>query len=583
MDNGNAFASACARFVHPGVEGEAEQSRQRRFFATMFSAPFLLAVAAAMPMAFVFGGAVAIAVVCLVLCTGWLIALIAASTGRRLVAEMFALAYATIALATAIAMSGGTNSPFCVLLAALPMEAFLASRCNRGGALGGAAAFVAGAGGFGVAALLDLPAGPHGWFAILPLLYALTLWPRLSNLLSHESAGVKDEATPVLEELIDAAVFRLEGNGDIFGTAGRVEDLLGLSGDLLLGTGFFDRIHIGDRVAYLNALADLRRDVDRCNLYLRIRIATGEGRVEYRPFALEMISVPGTETVTVLLRDDARAARLQALLAEARDRVEESEMTRTRMLASVSHELRTPLNAILGFSDALSNDIFGHVADEKQREYVCLIHEAGRHLLSVVNALLDLSKIESGALSLRPETFNLQDAVRLTTALVDDQARARNVMLATRLDSEAGDVHCDRRALQQILINLLSNAVKFTPSGGSVTVLARQADGKLDLEIADTGIGMAKEDLARIGTPFMQVQNEYARQFDGTGLGLSLVKGLVGLQRGGMSVESAPGAGTRVRISLPMGELEEAAETATVENGNDDGAGGFGNGFLKTA
>src|SRR5690606_30572090 len=230
-----------------------------------------------------------------------------------------------------------------------------------------------------------------------------------------------------------------------------------------------------------------------------------------------------------------------------------------RFMAAVSHELRTPLNAILGFSDVLSHEMFGSFRDKRQLEYVRLIHDAGSHLLAVVNAILDVSKIESGTYEIRPEAFRFEDAVKLSLSMTAQQASDRDVSVTLDMPTDIGEVYCDRRAVQQVLINLLSNAVKFTPEGGAVTVTAERVGEKLQFHASDTGIGIASEDLKRIGKPFMQVQNDYTRQFDGTGLGLALVKGLVGLQGGGMTIESAPGAGTCVSITLPVAEPEQEA------------------------
>lgn len=194
----------------------------------------------------------------------------------------------------------------------------------------------------------------------------------------------------------------------------------------------------------------------------------------------------------------------------------------------------------------------GSFAHEKQREYVELIHAAGSHLLSVVDAVMDVSKLQSGIYGLNKEVFRLDEAVKLCVALTAGQTGAKPVELKADIAEDVGMVCCDRRAFQQVLINLLSNAVKFTPAG-EVKVTVRRKGERLELTVSDTGIGMSTDDLKRVGKPFLRLENNYSRQCEGTGLGLSLVKGLVSVQGGGLNIESAPGMGTRVHVSIPVG------------------------------
>ena len=270
----------------------------------------------------------------------------------------------------------------------------------------------------------------------------------------------------------------------------------------------------------------------------------------FHPFDADMVAA-GDGAVAVLFRDAGDKAALRRDLAAAREEAEAGEVAKGRFLATVSHELRTPLNAIIGFSDMLLHrEISGELAP-KQAEQIGLVRDAGNHLLSVVNAILDVSKIEAGSYRINIEPFDLKPAVELCCAMLEPQAAGRGVTLAAKLPHGLGQVLGDRRAVQQILINLLSNAVKFTPEGGHITVNAAAGDGTIRIFVNDTGIGIGDEDLAKLGRPFMQVQNDYTRQFQGTGLGLSLVKGLVKLHGGSMSIESAPGLGTTVTIGLP--------------------------------
>jgi cell cycle sensor histidine kinase DivJ len=236
-------------------------------------------------------------------------------------------------------------------------------------------------------------------------------------------------------------------------------------------------------------------------------------------------------------------------------------VAKNRVLAAVSHELRTPLNAIIGFSDMMLHDMVGDLT-EQQQEYVGLISNSGHHLLSVVNAILDVSRIESGAYSIRPEPFAVTEAVELCRSMMAHQAETQGVELIVSVRPDVRELAADRRAVQQIMINLLSNAIKFTPSGGSVSLDVYRLGGKMSFVVSDTGIGIAEEDLGRLGQPFTQLSNDTTRQFEGAGLGLSLVKGLVRLHEGELAVESAPGEGTVVTVTLPVDgpkSLEEEA------------------------
>jgi cell cycle sensor histidine kinase DivJ len=225
---------------------------------------------------------------------------------------------------------------------------------------------------------------------------------------------------------------------------------------------------------------------------------------------------------------------------------------KSRFLAAVSHELRTPLNAILGFSDVLAGEYFGALQNERQKEYVALIRQSGAHLLSVVNTMLDMSRIEAGRYELITEPFRIADAIETCRAMLDLQARSKGVTLTTRVARGLGEIVADRRAVQQILINLTGNAVKFTESGGVVSIDAEQRGRNLVICVSDTGIGIAADKMDMLGQPFVQVQGDYNRGYEGTGLGLSLVKGLVCLHGGQFAIESRLGEGTVVTVTLPM-------------------------------
>jgi cell cycle sensor histidine kinase DivJ len=228
----------------------------------------------------------------------------------------------------------------------------------------------------------------------------------------------------------------------------------------------------------------------------------------------------------------------------------------------VSHELRTPLNAILGFSEMLADRDLSPRDPLKQREYAKIIHESASHLLALVNLVLDASKVEAGKFELNPESFALRPLIESCCDMLRLRADGGGVALACGPFEELGSLVADKRAVKQIIANLLSNAVKFTPRGGQARIWAKSDDNDVILVVEDTGVGIPTELLERIGEPFFQAHAAYDRNFEGAGLGLSLVRGLVGLHGGGLAIQSAPDLGTRVTVRLPKASARDAAPIA---------------------
>ena len=252
----------------------------------------------------------------------------------------------------------------------------------------------------------------------------------------------------------------------------------------------------------------------------------------------------------------AREKRLEA----ERITAEQQNAGKSRFLANMSHELRTPLNAIMGFSDIMRQRLFGPMGD-RYAEYAELIHESGTHLLELINDVLDMSKIEAERFELAVESFDARDAIAAVLRLMRGQADRSGVHLRGVLPIAPLQAEADRRAVKQIALNLISNALKFTPRNGSVTVTVQGDGDTLELIVADTGVGIAQDDLDRLGRPFEQAGDAEQRAA-GSGLGLSLVRAFARLHGGDMVVESAVGEGTTVTVRLPVLVQDAATQPA---------------------
>ncbi len=243
-------------------------------------------------------------------------------------------------------------------------------------------------------------------------------------------------------------------------------------------------------------------------------------------------------------------ARLFHELQDKTRELEAANRHKSEFLANMSHELRTPLNAIIGFSEVLLERMFGELND-KQDDYLKDIHASGKHLLSLINDILDLSKIEAGRMELDVEAFDVPAAIGSALALVRERAQRHGIALGLEVGAEVGEIRADERKFRQILLNLLSNAVKFTPDGGRVVVRARLADGVLEVAVADTGIGIAAQDQTAAFEEFRQVGRHYTNKQEGTGLGLALARRFVELHGGTLTLDSAPGRGSTFTFTLP--------------------------------
>lgn len=262
-------------------------------------------------------------------------------------------------------------------------------------------------------------------------------------------------------------------------------------------------------------------------------------------------------TVIARLRDEVEGRiEVEKQLRAAKEDAELANRAKSQFLANTSHELRTPLNAIIGFSDVIKNSMFGPVGNPKYVGYADHIYASGRHLLAVINDILDLSKVEAGKADLHECEVDVRTAVTACLTLVREQAETKRQRLEQDLADDLPALRADERRLKQILLNLLSNAVKFTGRGGQVTVKAYvEADGALVMEVADTGIGIAPEDIPKAFAPFSQIDGSDTRRYEGSGLGLPLARALAELHQASLDLESAVGVGTTAVVRFPAPRL----------------------------
>ena len=279
-------------------------------------------------------------------------------------------------------------------------------------------------------------------------------------------------------------------------------------------------------------------------------------------YALGMSSASRQVHIFVQRESELRNAIVtnQRELVQAKVEAESANRTKSDFLAHMSHELRTPLNAIIGFSDFIAREIFGAIPEKRYVTYAADIQESGRHLLTLINDILDLSRVEAGVITLHDVTFDLGEATTAVDRLVRERANKKSLKLTWEMPASLPPLHTDQRIVQQILINLVTNAIKFTPNGGRITVSAKlETQGGVAIAIRDTGIGMRPEDITTALTPFGQVGANVTAHGEGTGLGLPLCKRFAETLGGSLTVESTFGQGTTVTLRLPAKVLTDRA------------------------
>ncbi|NVN87053.1 MAG: PAS domain S-box protein [Rhodopseudomonas sp.] len=374
-------------------------------------------------------------------------------------------------------------------------------------------------------------------------------------------------------------ISRHSRNGAVQFISPAVETLLGTTASRLSGHGLFDRVHVADRPAFLTALSDagrgearsvefrVRRDLPRDERGRSAAVDFIWLEMRCRPLETANGKTAADETeVVAVMRDVTDRKNQEQALELARAEAGRADAAKSRFLATMSHELRTPLNAIIGFSEMIVQEDALMIGAARRKEYAQLINDSGQHLLSVVNGILDMSKMESGNFEITPEPFAPRPALLNCCNLLALKARDNDIDLVTRAPEDLPQIHGDPRAFRQIVLNLVSNAIKFSERGGTVTVSAAVDGQRLTLRVSDTGVGISEDDLKRLGDPFFQAGKTYQRRHEGTGLGLSIVKSLVGLHGGEINVQSRIDQGTTVTVTLPLASPQQGPNNIATLN-----------------
>ncbi|MGU3538961.1 sensor histidine kinase [Methylobacterium sp. A54F] len=505
-------------------------------------------------------------------------AVLLSRTGSLWVAHALSSAGLTGLVVCLSGMTGGTHSAAGFWLVAVPLEAVVSG--SRRATL--VAALIAMAGAVAVAcggSWLAAPAAVALSAEIAMPVFAVTAIGHVAaQALEHLRnegrwrAQMRDtEARDrMLLSAIDDLVTWHDGNGRVLEASASAAKFVGAEAARLRGHGLLDRVHVADRPAFLKAISDVAASGRPATVPFRLHIdarQAGGARVIHAEMRAHRIADPvggaAASTVVAVTRDVTEHRRHAEELERARAEAERADEVKSRFLANVSHELRTPLNAIIGFSELLAGEGAVTLGPERSREYAGIIGASGHHLLGVVNTLLDMSRIQSGNFDYAPETIDAAALVRTCCDLMQLKADEAGIALVRSVGDGPVEITADPRACRQVLINLISNAVKFTPRGGRVEVSLRHSARGLDVTVTDSGVGIRPEDLPRLGTPFFQAgTGGYKRAHEGTGLGLSVVQGLVGLHGGTIAIESAVEAGTTITVTLPLDCRRGSAQAA---------------------
>ena len=569
----SAIEARLSGLVHDCAKNDpVERSRHERFIASRMTVgaialcllPLYLLVRG------VPSGPEYVAMICLVAPVA--AAIVLSRSGRLALAHAISSASLAGLVVCIAATSGGVSAGAAVWLVAVPLEALLSG--SRRAAL--AASAIAGLSALFLAALEAAGIRPavEPWpaavampvFAITAIAHAATLAVEHCRVEMHRrtAARLRDASERSLLQAIDDLVTWHDRNGHVVKASAAATKLLGVPPSCLVGRGLLNRVHVSDRPAFLKAISDAALADRPVALEFRLHLEASEGREDRHPAPGDLGRDPrpphrrrgGRRGRVRRRRGDPRRHRPQAPGGGVRARPQRRRRggrsrrrVSSRPSATSCARRSTPSSASPRCSPATGAL---EAPAERRREYAEIVHASGLHLLAVVNTLLDMSKIDSGNFDVVPEPFQIAAVVHGCCDLMQLKAEQAGILLTRDIARDLPELVADRRACRQILINLLSNAVKFTPKGGRVSVSVQRRHDRIELAVADTGIGIAEADLPRLGDPFFQAGSAYSRSHEGTGLGLSVVRGLVGLHQGELTIESADGDGTAVTVSLPI-------------------------------
>ena len=510
-------------------------------------------------------------------------------TGRIDVAQFFSALNLSGLAGCAAYYTGGINSPLILWLLLVPLEAALSRRrmMTYWGVVVSCTTLI------GLYALTMTGRVPtpltsgigEESFAFYTTLAAIAYAGGLAGTVQtihRRSSAALNESRESYSFLADNAtdlITRHGPNGEVLFASRACEKIIGLPAEDLEKNGLLDWVHIADRPAYMHALSTSASQHKTISAEFRIKkIATNNTDKKSSEYAwVEMRCRPVGKTsgqlfngfkpteVLAVTRDISLRKSQEIELERAKEHAESANRAKSLFIASISHELRTPLNSIIGFSDILKNQLRNSGGDEKLVEYSEIIEQSGQHLGKIVNDILDISKIEAGKFEISPDTCDIDELICLCSDTVSLQSGAKNIVIDYEGLQDDREIQCDERALKQILINLLSNAAKFSHNDGRIIIAAERIKDDMILKVIDHGVGISPENIAKLGRPFVQAENEYSRQFEGTGLGLCVVFGLVQLHAGEIKIESELGSGTTVEIKLPvMGPASTPADLVAI-------------------
>ena len=480
-------------------------------------------------------------------------------------------------------LTGGLSSWLVPWMVAVPLEAALATDRRI-------VAWAAGAAGLGLGVLAvaqwsghvqppqAMPVSPLllafiGTMSAMAYVAALAVMVQLVHGRSENAVRAGEERYRLLAENATDMITRHDDKGRVIFASLAAQQLIGEPVYKIAGDGLFEHVHVADRPAYMTALSRSLANNEPIAVEFRIRRAGPAEMARYIWVEMRCRPLQGVEDegldrpgIVAVTRDISDGKAQEAELVRTRDEAESASRAKTQFLANMSHELRTPLNAVIGFSEILNRELFGTLGEARYRDYARLIHESGEHLLNVVNDILDMSKIEAGKFRIVKEPFDVAPLVKSCCDIMRHTAEQRSLSLIMDVALGIPELPADKRACKQMLLNVISNAIKFTDPGGWVRVSARAAGDNVEFVVSDNGIGIAEQDLPKLGSPFVQANNSYDRSYDGAGLGLSVVKGLARLHGGRLELTSVLGEGTIATIVLPLDGAGESAEGQVQES-----------------